>query len=74
VLLYCQTDEATVRERLAGRAGDPSVVSDARLEQWPALRDAFQQPLEDEAVHEIETGASIDQSTAQAVRVLRKGS
>ncbi|MGD9892953.1 MAG: AAA family ATPase [Dehalococcoidia bacterium] len=71
VLLSCQADEATIRRRLAARADDSSTVSDARLEQWPALRDAFQPPRDDENAHVIDTGGSLDQTTAQALRALR---
>lgn len=46
VVLVCEADEATIRARLAARAHDPRVVSDARLDLWPALRAAFSDPAE----------------------------
>ena len=45
-VFVCETDEATIRARLAARAADPNTVSDARLTLWPALRDAFVDPAE----------------------------
>jgi predicted kinase len=57
LILYCAADEATIRARLAAREGDPSAISDARLAQWPALRDAFEPPGDGEA-------AALDTTTA----------
>ncbi len=48
VIYVCETDEATIRERLAARATDPGAVSDARLTVWPALRNAFTDPSDRE--------------------------
>lgn len=71
VLLFCLADEATIRARLAGRAGDVAVVSDARLEHWPALRDAFQPPSAGEGACTIDTSASAEQAATAAVDLLR---
>jgi predicted kinase len=46
VVLVCEADEATIQSRLAARAIDAGVVSDARLTNWPALRDAFVDPAD----------------------------
>jgi aminoglycoside phosphotransferase family enzyme/predicted kinase len=46
VVFVCEADEATIRQRLAARASDAAAVSDARLTNWPALRDAFSDPDE----------------------------
>lgn len=46
VFLLCQADDATIRTRLAARAEDQHIVSDARLELWPELRAAFTEPTE----------------------------
>lgn len=46
VVFVCEADEETIRSRLAARATDAGVVSDARLTNWPALRDAFVDPAE----------------------------
>lgn len=46
VALYCQAGERATLARLAARERAPDTVSDARLEQWPALRDAFREPVE----------------------------
>jgi hypothetical protein len=46
IVFVCEADEATIRQRLAVRANDATAVSDARLANWPALRDAFNDPDE----------------------------
>jgi uncharacterized protein len=46
VVFVCEADEATIRARLAARATDAGVVSDAGLTHWPALRDAFADPAD----------------------------
>jgi aminoglycoside phosphotransferase family enzyme/predicted kinase len=45
-VLVCQTDEATIRRRLAARETDLLNASDARLDIWPALRAAYSAPKE----------------------------
>lgn len=71
VLLSCTAEEAVIRQRLAARATDPNVVSDARLEHWPALHAAFQSPGDDEAAVVVDTGASADAALEQALAALR---
>jgi uncharacterized protein len=71
VLLSCQAEEVVIRQRLAARAADPNVVSDARLEHWPALHAAFQWPGDGEAAAIVDTGTSDDAALEQALAALR---
>lgn len=45
-VLVCQSDEATIRRRLAARETDVLTSSDAGLDIWPALRAAYAAPSE----------------------------
>ena len=45
-VILCRADDDTLRGRLARRASEEGVVSDARLELWPELRAAFTEPDE----------------------------
>ena len=67
VVLLCRVDDATVRGRLAARADDTTVVSDARLDHWPDLRAAFTEPVELPDVLTIDTSASLDAAVEQAL-------
>ena len=44
--IEAHASEAVVRERLLQRDGDPSVVSDARLEDWKRLSAGYEAPDE----------------------------
>jgi predicted kinase len=70
-ILLCRADDATLKARLAGRATERGVVSDARLELWPQLRAAFADPQEDEDVVQIDATASAEETLEQAVAALR---
>jgi aminoglycoside phosphotransferase family enzyme/predicted kinase len=70
VILVCTTDEATTLARLRAREGDPTVESDARLAQWPALRAAFVPPDELPEAVTIDTTASIGDAADQALAAL----
>ena len=46
IVFVCEADEATIKQRLTARFTDTRAVSDARLTNWPALRDAFIDPVD----------------------------
>jgi uncharacterized protein len=70
-ILLCRADDATLKARLAGRATEPGVVSDARLELWPELRAAFADPQEDEDVLHIDATGSAEETLQQSLAALR---
>jgi uncharacterized protein len=72
VVLECCANEATLRARLAARADDPASVSDARLEQWPALQAAYEAPSELPNVVRVDTRLPGDESLAQVMQALRQ--
>ena len=45
-IVLCHADDETLLARLKRRATEPGVVSDARIELWPELRAAFDEPRE----------------------------
>jgi predicted kinase len=45
VVLVCRAGAAVLRARLAAREADSRTASDARLDLWPALRAAFEEPV-----------------------------
>jgi len=71
VVVVCQADEAVLRARLAARAVDPTRVSDARLELWPALRAAFNQPTELADVLSVDTTLPLQQVVDQVLALVR---
>lgn len=71
VVVVCQADEAVLRARLAARAVDPTRVSDARLELWPALRAAFNQPTELADVLTVDTTLPLQQVVDQVLALVR---
>jgi predicted kinase len=71
-VLLCRADDATLKARLAGRASERGVVSDARLELWPELRAAFKDPEEEEEeVLQIEATGTAEDMLEQALAALR---
>ena len=71
VVFHCRAAKATLRERLAARAGDSGVVSDARLEHWPALRAAYAEPAELAGVVAVDTTATPADVVGRALAALR---
>jgi predicted kinase len=71
VVVVCQADEAVLRARLAARAADPNRVSDARLELWPALRAAFNQPTELTDLLTVDTTLPLQQVVDQVLALVR---
>lgn len=72
VVLVCEADEATIRARLAARAHDPSVISDARLEMWPDLRAAFTEPNELPDALRLDMTMPMDIVVARVIAELEK--
>jgi aminoglycoside phosphotransferase family enzyme/predicted kinase len=70
-VVVCRADEATIRARLALRAGDRYATSDARLEIWPALRAAFVEPIELPLLLEADTAGPTQPTADQIVAALR---
>jgi aminoglycoside phosphotransferase family enzyme/predicted kinase len=72
VLFICRTDEATTLLRLRARDHDETSVSDARIEQWPALRDAFEEPVELSDALVVDTSTSMEDAVEWAMAALRR--
>jgi aminoglycoside phosphotransferase family enzyme/predicted kinase len=70
LVLHCQADESTIRARLVAREHDPTVVSDARLELWPALRRAYTPPDEIPGVIDIDMTGPLDAALGRALAAL----
>jgi uncharacterized protein len=70
-LLLCRADDAVLKARLAGRASERGVVSDARLELWPELRAAFSDPQEDEGVLQIDATGTAEDTLEQSLAAIR---
>jgi predicted kinase len=70
-VIVCQADDETLRNRLARRASEQGVVSDARLELWPELRAAFSEPDELPDVLRVDATRSIEEMQEQAIALLR---
>jgi predicted kinase len=70
VVFVCETDEVTIQQRLAARATDPDVVSDARLTNWPALRDAFRDPIEIRDAVRLDMTGTESETLADALKHL----
>jgi aminoglycoside phosphotransferase family enzyme/predicted kinase len=71
-IVLCRADDATLRGRLARRATESGVVSDARLELWPELRAAFREPDEIEGVLTVDATAAPEQTADEAIALLLK--
>jgi uncharacterized protein len=69
--LLCWADDATLKARLTGRASEPGVVSDARLELWPELRAAFKDPESGEGVLQIDATHTAEGTLGLALAALR---
>jgi hypothetical protein len=72
VVSFCPAPQPPPPARLRARDAEPGAVSDARLAQWPALRDAFREPTEFPDAVAIDTTASADDATEQAMDALRR--
>jgi predicted kinase len=70
-VLVCRADDALLTARLAARATERGVVSDARLEQWPQLRAAFNDPNELDGVLDIDAAVTPEHMEDQALALLR---
>lgn len=70
VFVLCHADDATIQARLAARAEDPHVVSDARLELWPELRAAFIEPTEISDLTTLDMTLPIAENVAHVRSVL----
>jgi aminoglycoside phosphotransferase family enzyme/predicted kinase len=71
VVFLCRADEATTLARLRARDDEPTSVSDARAQQWPALRAAFSEPVEVHDVIAIDTTTSVEDAVERAMAALR---
>jgi aminoglycoside phosphotransferase family enzyme/predicted kinase len=69
-VVLCQADDATLRARLAHRATEQGVVSDARLELWPELRAAFVEPEELPNLLRVDATRTHEETAEQAVALL----
>ena len=72
VVLACEADDATLRERLAARAAEGGSASDARLEIWPALRAAFSRPAELPEAIALDATAPPDVLVERAIAAVRE--
>lgn len=70
-VVLCDSDDATLIERLERRATEHGVVSDARIELWPELRAAFTPPDEQPSVLRVDATRNMEQTTEQALALLR---
>jgi uncharacterized protein len=70
IVLLCHADDATLRARLASRAHERGVVSDARLELWSELRGAFVEPEEPELVR-VDATLTPDETLEHALDSVR---
>jgi predicted kinase len=70
-VLLCRADDATLKARLARRASERGVVSDARLELWPELRAAFKDPEEGEGVQQVDATGTAEETLQHALATLR---
>jgi uncharacterized protein len=70
-ILVCQADDATLRARLAARATEPGVVSDARLELWPELQAAYTEPDEIAGVLTVKATGTPEETAEEALALLR---
>jgi uncharacterized protein len=71
-IVLCRADDATLQARLARRATEPGVVSDARLELWPELRAAFTEPDEMEGVLSADATRTQEEAADEALALLRQ--
>jgi uncharacterized protein len=71
-IVLCQADDATLRARLARRATEQGVVSDARLELWPQLRAAFTEPDEIAGVLSVNATGTPEETAEEGLALLRK--
>ena len=71
VLLVCRADDELLRERLAARAQGEQTASDARLELWPELRNAFVEPTEEADAVWLDTARPLDEVVDEALAGLR---
>ncbi len=59
IFVHCSCEEAIIKERLKIRASDPEAVSDGTWEIYLAQKLAFQAPLEQEQIIEIDTDGPV---------------
>jgi uncharacterized protein len=71
-IVLCRADDATLRARLARRATESGVVSDARLELWPELRAAFNEPDEIGGLLTVDATGTPEQTADEAMALLRQ--
>jgi aminoglycoside phosphotransferase family enzyme/predicted kinase len=71
-VVLCRADDATLKARLAGRASEPGVVSDARLELWPELRAAFKDPEPEDGLLQIDATRTAEDALELALDALRE--
>jgi aminoglycoside phosphotransferase family enzyme/predicted kinase len=69
--VLCHADDETLKARLVARASESGVISDARVELWPELRAAFEDPGEDERVLQIDATRTAEEALGQALAGLR---
>jgi aminoglycoside phosphotransferase family enzyme/predicted kinase len=72
VVFLCRADAATTLARLRARESELPSVSDARVEQWPALRAAFREPAELRDAVTIDTTTSAEDAVERAMMALRR--
>ncbi|MBV9893145.1 MAG: AAA family ATPase [Chloroflexi bacterium] len=71
LVVVCEADEATIRERLAARTHDSRSESDARLELRPALRASFVQPDEVAGALHVDMTRPLEETLADVIRSVR---
>jgi uncharacterized protein len=74
VFVLCRADESVLQARLAARRRDPSSVSDARPELWPALKAAFIEPSEVSESVTVDTTLTLKRVVEQVLQSLETSS
>ena len=70
VPLVAEADEEVILHRMRQRETQSGVTSDARVELWPKLRDAFVEPTEMPNVVHVSTAGSSADAAARAIAAL----
>jgi aminoglycoside phosphotransferase family enzyme/predicted kinase len=71
-VVLCQAEDSILRARLARRATEQGVISDARLEIWPELRAAFTEPHEIAGILSVDATGTPDQMADETIAQLRR--
>jgi aminoglycoside phosphotransferase family enzyme/predicted kinase len=73
LVIVCRADESVMLARLAARLHDPSTVSDARPELWPALKAAFVEPDDMSEALSVDTMQPLELTIDQVLQALHSG-